>query len=93
MRDDDGSPDELAALGRGLAALRLPSRSDVSRQLDRIAEHQIPFVVVAGGWSPAIEAIGASASTRAAVDRMWSSNRTISSRTSSARNSTTRSTR
>ena len=64
MRDDDGSPDELAALGRGLAALKLPSKSDVSRQLDTIAEHQIPFVVVTGGWSPAFEAIGASASVR-----------------------------
>ena len=64
MRDDDGSPDDLAALGRGLAALKLPSKSDVSRQLDTIAEHHIPFVVITGGWSPAFEAIGASTLTR-----------------------------
>ena len=44
--------------------LKLPSKSDVSRQLDTIAEHHIPFVVITGGWSPAFEAIGASASAR-----------------------------
>ena len=30
-------------------------------ETDTIAEHHIPFVVVTGGWSPAFEAIGASA--------------------------------
>jgi pimeloyl-ACP methyl ester carboxylesterase len=64
MRDDDGRPADLAAMGKGLAALRLPSKSDVSRQLDTIAEHRIPFVVVTGGWSPAFEAIGATAAER-----------------------------
>jgi pimeloyl-ACP methyl ester carboxylesterase len=64
MRDDEGNPDEMAALGKGLAALKLPSKSHVSRQLDTVAEHRIPFVVVTGGWSPAFEAIGESASAR-----------------------------
>ena len=52
------SPAELRQMGRGLKALRLPSGGEIAAQLAVARTRDIPFMVVTGGWSRALDAIG-----------------------------------
>ena len=56
MRTMPGS-EEAERVGRGLKALRLPSKEELMRWLDVITGAKIPLVVVTGGWNPAYEAL------------------------------------
>ena len=53
------SAEELARMGAGIKALRLPGKDALRRQLGLIHERKMPFMVVTGGWNPAFEAVGA----------------------------------
>ena len=50
------SREELARMGRGLSAMKIPSKEVLERQLSDIQRAAIPLLVVTGGWSPAFEA-------------------------------------
>ena len=53
------SAEELASMGRGIKALRLPGKEALRQQLGVIEQRKMPFMVVTGGWNPAFEAVGA----------------------------------
>ena len=55
------SREELKAIGRGIAKLRVPSAATLRRELETIEQAGIPLLVVTGGWSPSFDAVGARA--------------------------------
>jgi pimeloyl-ACP methyl ester carboxylesterase len=52
------TPEQLAAMGAGLASMRHPTQWDGRIALETVARAHIPLLAVTGGWSPALEAIG-----------------------------------
>ena len=53
------SPEELKAMGRGIAKLKVPSADTLRRELSVVRQAGIPLLVVTGGWSPSFDAVGA----------------------------------
>lgn len=53
------SREELRAMGRGIARLKVPSADALRRELGVVREAGIPLLVVTGGWSPSFDAVGA----------------------------------
>ncbi len=53
--------DELKAMGRGIARLKVPSADTLRRELGVVRDAGIPLLVVTGGWSPSFDAVGARA--------------------------------
>jgi len=54
---------ELAAMGRGIARLRVPSAQTLRRELNIVKQAHIPLLVVTGGWNPAFETVGKTVAT------------------------------
>lgn len=52
------SREELKAMGRGIAKLKLPDAATLRRQLETVRQAGVPLLVVTGGWSPAFDAVG-----------------------------------
>lgn len=52
------SHEELTAMGRGLARLRVPARATIEREIGEITRRGIPLLVVTGGWSRAFDVTG-----------------------------------
>ena len=52
------SREELKAMGRGIAKLKVPSAATLRRELEAIERAGIAMLVVTGGWSPAFDAVG-----------------------------------
>ena len=52
------SREELKAMGRGIAKLKVPAAATLRRELEAIERAGIPLLVVTGGWSPAFDAVG-----------------------------------
>ena len=50
--------EELKAMGRGIAKLKVPSAATLRSELETIRDARIPLLVVTGGWSPAFDAVG-----------------------------------
>lgn len=57
------SRDELKAMGRGIARLKVPDAATLRRELEVVKEVGIPLLVVTGGWSPSFDAVGARAAS------------------------------
>lgn len=57
---------ERKRMGEGLARLRIPSRKELTQQLEVIREHKIPLLIVTGGWNPAFTAVGEIVAARGA---------------------------
>ncbi len=57
------SQEEMKAMGRGIAKLKVPDAATLRRELDAIRQAGIPLLVVTGGWSPAFDAVGARAAS------------------------------
>lgn len=53
------SREELKAMGRGIAKLKVPAAATLRRELETIERAGIPLLVVTGGWSPSFDAVGA----------------------------------
>ena len=53
------SREELRAIGRGIARLKVPSAATLRGELETIRQAGVPLLVVTGGWSPAFDAVGA----------------------------------
>ena len=54
---------EQERIGRGMAAMQVPARDTLLRQLEIVKARALPFTVITGGWSPAFDATGAKAAT------------------------------
>uniref|UniRef100_UPI0015775E77 alpha/beta fold hydrolase n=1 Tax=Sphingomonas bacterium TaxID=1895847 RepID=UPI0015775E77 len=52
------SPEELKAMGKGIAKLKVPDAATLQRELETLKCAGIPLLVVTGGWSPAFDAVG-----------------------------------
>lgn len=52
------SRDELKAMGRGIAKLRVPAGATLRAELATIRQAAIPLLVVTGGWSASFDAVG-----------------------------------
>ncbi len=52
------SRDELKAMGRGIAKLKVPAAATLRAELETIKQAGIPLLVVTGGWSPSFDAVG-----------------------------------
>jgi pimeloyl-ACP methyl ester carboxylesterase len=50
--------EQLTAMGRGLQEMRPPDTWDPTDSLDRVADANVPVLIVTGGWSPGMEAVG-----------------------------------
>ena len=57
------SREELKAMGRGIAKLKVPAADTLRRELGVVKAAGIPLLVVTGGWSPSFDAVGARAAT------------------------------
>lgn len=55
------SREELKAMGRGIAKLKVPSAATLRRELETVKQFGVPLLAVTGGWSPAFDAVGARA--------------------------------
>ena len=53
------SREELRAMGRGIATLKVPAAATLRQELETIRQAGIPLLVVTGGWSPSFDAVGA----------------------------------
>jgi pimeloyl-ACP methyl ester carboxylesterase len=56
---------ELEAVGKGLSQIRLPTTAELETLVASVAAHDIPLLVVTGGWNPGIEASSDRAATLA----------------------------
>ncbi|WP_174298309.1 alpha/beta fold hydrolase [Sphingomonas bacterium] len=52
------NPEELKAMGRGIAKLKVPAAATLQRELETVKRAGIPLLVVTGGWSPAFDVVG-----------------------------------
>ena len=52
------SREELKAMGRGIAQLKVPDAATLRRELEAIRQAGIPLLVVTGGWSRSFDAVG-----------------------------------
>nr|WP_047168601.1 alpha/beta hydrolase [Sphingomonas sp. Y57] len=50
-------PEELKAMGKGLARIEVPSAATIRKQLATIRQAGIPFQIIEGGWNPAFAAV------------------------------------
>lgn len=51
--------EQLKAMGRGIAKLKVPPAKTLRRELEAVRQAGIPLLVVTGGWSAAFDAVGA----------------------------------
>ena len=52
---DASSHEEVVAMGKASAAIRLPSKQALEGQLATVKQNAIPFTVVSGGWGPGVD--------------------------------------
>lgn len=64
------SPEQAAAMGRGLQQMRPPFTWDPEPSLDAVATADVPALILTGGWSPGMEKVGDALARRLSATRL-----------------------